>query len=150
MLSFWIDFLGTPNDLDEAVAARMERQRVLRHPRKRFVAVLEEQALRTWFGTAETQARQLEHLLAVMARPNVVVGIVPMMIERAAVASTGFWIFDDIALVALETPTASIEVTRPQEQALYARMFDVLKASALFGEAARQLVTATLDELSAN
>ena len=29
MLSFWIDFLGTPDDLDAAVAARMERQRVI-------------------------------------------------------------------------------------------------------------------------
>jgi transcriptional regulator with XRE-family HTH domain len=29
MLAFWIQFLETPNDLDAAVAARMERQRVL-------------------------------------------------------------------------------------------------------------------------
>jgi hypothetical protein len=40
------------------------------------------------------------------------------MTERAAVPPTGFWIFDDL-WVALETPTASIEVTRPQEIDLY-------------------------------
>ncbi|MGH3888647.1 MAG: Scr1 family TA system antitoxin-like transcriptional regulator [Pseudonocardiaceae bacterium] len=56
MLSFWIKFLGTPNDLEDAVTSRMERQRVIYRGGKRFVAVLEEQALRTWFGTAETQA----------------------------------------------------------------------------------------------
>ena len=58
MLSFWIGFLETLDDLDAAVAARMERQRVIYQADKRFVVVLEEQALRTWFGTAEVQAGQ--------------------------------------------------------------------------------------------
>src|SRR5262249_3427016 len=56
MLSFWIDFLETPNDLAESVAVRMERQRVIYQRGKRFAVVLEEQALRTWFGDAGTQA----------------------------------------------------------------------------------------------
>jgi hypothetical protein len=146
MLTFWIKFLGTPNDLEEAVATRMERQRVLYRGGKRFVAVLEEQALRTWFGTAETQAGQLDRLLGLMSLPNVSLGIIPMMTERNAVGSTGFWIFDD-ALVALETPTASIEVNRPQECQLYARMFEELKAPAVYGRAARGLITRTLNEL---
>ena len=115
--------------------------------RKRFVAGLEEQAVRTWFGTAETQAVQLDRLLAVMSLPNVSLGIVPMMTERVAVGSTGFWIFDDI-LVALETPTASIEVTRQQEVELYARMFEALKAPAVYGRAARNLITKAIDERS--
>jgi hypothetical protein len=146
MLSFWIKFLDTANDLEEAVATRIERQRVIYRGGKRFVVVLEEQALRTWFGTAETQAGQLDRLLTVMALPNVSLGIVPMMTERIAVGSAGFWIFDE-ALVALETPTASIEVTRPQEIALYARMFEALKAPAVYGRAARALITAAIDEL---
>lgn len=147
MLSFWVRFLGAPNDLEEAVAARLERQRVIYHGGKRFVTVLEEQALRTWFGTAETQAGQLDRLLALMSLPNVSLGIVPLMTERVAVGSTGFWIFDD-TLVALETPTASIEVNRPQELELYARMFEALKAPAVYGRAARDLITRAIDELS--
>lgn len=146
MLSFWIRFLGAPNDLEEAVATRMERQRVIYHGAKRFIVVLEEQALRTWFDTAETQAGQLDRLLALMSLPNVSLGIVPMMTERVAVGSTGFWIFDD-ALVALETPTASIEVNRPQELQLYTRMFEALKAPAVYGRAARDLITKAIDEL---
>ncbi|MGH3823387.1 MAG: DUF5753 domain-containing protein [Pseudonocardiaceae bacterium] len=146
MLSFWIKFLGTTNDLEEAVATRMERQRVIYKGGKRFVVVLEEQALRTWFGTAETQAGQLDRLLALMSLHNVSVGIVPMMTERIAVGSTGFWIFDN-TLVALETPTASIEVNRPQELELYARMFEALKAPAVYGRAARALITKAIDEL---
>jgi transcriptional regulator with XRE-family HTH domain len=147
MLSFWIRFLDAPNDLEEAVAARMARQEVVRSGGKRFVVIIEEQALRTWFGSAETQVGQLRHLLAAMTLPNISWGIVPLMVEREAVASTGFWIFDD-SLVALETPTASIEVTRPDEVALYARMFEVLRAAAVYGPAAKALVDAVVDELS--
>ena len=147
MLSFWIKFLDAPNDLEEAVAARMQRQQVIYHGSRKFVTVLEEQALRTWFGTARTQAGQLDRLLALMSLPNVWLGIVPMMTERIAVGSAGFWIFDD-SLAALETPTASIEVTRPQEIALYARMFEALKTPALYGRAARALITKAIDELN--
>ncbi len=146
MLSFWIRFLETPDDLDAAVAARMERQRVIYQRGKRLVAVLEEQVLRTWFGTAETQAAQLDRLLAVMSLPNVSVGIIPMITERTAVPSAGFWIFDN-SLVALETPTASIEVTRPQEVELYARMFELLRKSAVYGKPARRLINRAMDEL---
>jgi transcriptional regulator with XRE-family HTH domain len=148
MLSFWIRFLEVPNDIEAAVTARMERQRVLSQSGKQFVVVLEEQALRTWFGTAEVQEQQLARLLDVMSMPAVSLGIIPMMTERTAVASAGFWIFDS-SLVALETPTASVEVTRPQEIELYARMFEHLKATATYGPAARALITKTLGELMA-
>ena len=147
MLSFWIGFLETPADLDAAVAARMERQKVIFESGKRFAVVLEEQALRTWFGTAEVQAGQLGRLLEMMSVPTVSLGIVPLMTERTGVASAGFWIFDD-SLVALETPTASIEVTRPQEVELYARMFEHLRGAAVFGAAARGLIIRALGELS--
>jgi transcriptional regulator with XRE-family HTH domain len=147
MLSFWIGFLDAPDDLDAAVAARMERQRVLHQAGKRFAVILEEQALRTWFGSAEVQAGQLGRLLEVMSIPTVSLGIIPMMTERGAVPSAGFWIFDD-SLVALETPTASIEVTRPQEIELYARMFEHLKGAAAYGAAARALIIRALGELN--
>jgi transcriptional regulator with XRE-family HTH domain len=147
MLSFWIKFLGTPSDVEEAVAVRMERQQVLYRGGKRFVAILEEQALRTWFGTAETQAGQLGRLLELMSLHNVSLGIIPLMTERLAVGSTGFWIFDD-SLVALETPTASIEVNQPQEIHLYARMFEALKTAAVYGRDARGLIVKALSELN--
>lgn len=145
MLSFWIGFLDTPNDLNAAVEARLERQRVI-YGDRRFAVVLEEQALRTWFGTAETMAGQLDRLLAVMSLPSVSLGIIPMMTERPAVGSIGFWIFDN-SLVVMETPTARIEVTRPQEVGLYARMFDHLQRSAVYGSAARALVAKALNDL---
>ncbi|MBF6438029.1 helix-turn-helix domain-containing protein [Nocardia cyriacigeorgica] len=146
MLRFWVRFLNTPNDIDEAVAVRMERQQIVQRGGRRFVIVLEEQALRTWFGTAEVQAGQLGRLLEVMSLPQVSLGIIPLMRERGGVGSTGFWIFDD-ELVALETPSASIQVTQPAEVSLYARMFEELKRSAVYGREARQLIVNVLEEL---
>jgi transcriptional regulator with XRE-family HTH domain len=147
MLSFWMEFLGTSDQLDAAVSERMRKQEVLHWPGKRFQVVLEEQALRTWFGTAEVHAGQLGRLLEVMILPSVSLGIVPMMTERAGVASAPFWIFDE-TLVALETPSASIEVTRPDEITVYTRMFGFLEAAALRGPEARALIIKALDEMS--
>lgn len=146
MLSFWIRFLEVPNDIEAAVAARMERQRVLFQPGKHFSVVLEEQALRTWFGTAEVQYEQLRRLLEIMSMPTVSLGIIPLMTERTAVPSAGFWIFDR-SLVALETPTASVEVNQPKEIELYTRMFGHLQAAASRGPAARALISKALAEI---
>lgn len=147
MLSFWIGFLQVPNDIGAAVAVRMERQRVLLQRDKQFLVVLEEQALRTWFGNAEVQKEQLNRLLETMSMPTVSLGIIPLMTERSAVASAGFWIFDS-SLAALEIPTASLEVTRPQEIELYTRMFEHLQTTAKYGPAARALVIKALNELT--
>jgi transcriptional regulator with XRE-family HTH domain len=147
MLSFWMDFLDTSDRLESAVSERISKQEILHWPGKKFTVVLEEQALRTWFGTAEVHAGQLGRLLEVMTLPPVSLGIIPMMTERAGVASAPFWIFDD-TLVALETPSASIEVTRPDEITIYTRMFGHLEAAALHGPDARALIVKALDEMS--
>jgi len=115
MLGFWFRVLDAPNDLDVSVAVRMERQRVLYRSGRRIDCVLEEQALRTWFGTADTQAGQLDRLLAVMSLPTVSVGIIPLMTERDAVGSAGFWMFDD-RLVALETPPGVAEIAHAHRE----------------------------------
>jgi hypothetical protein len=124
----------------------LARQQVIYRSGKRFAVLLEEHALGTLVGTAETQIGQLDRLLAVTSLPSVTLGIIPLTVQQRPVASTGFWIFDETA-VALETPTASIEVTRPQELKLYVRMFDLLAAAAVYGQAARTLIGRALEEL---
>lgn len=146
MIEFWVDFLESPRDIDEAVAVRMERQRALTRSGKRFSFVLEEQALRTWFGSAAVQDAQLHRLLEVMSLPTVSVGIIPLMRPRYGVPSTGFWIFDN-ELVSLETPTAGITVARPSEVSLYARMFDLMKGAAVHGPGARELIGRVIAEI---
>jgi transcriptional regulator with XRE-family HTH domain len=139
MLAFWYPFLDAPDDTEATLAMKAERTATAFTAGKRIAAVLGEQALRTRRGTPEEHADQLDHLLTLMSLPSVSVGIIPADAQRDAIASIGFWIFDTNA-VALETPTAAIKVTRPQEIALYARMFDQLHAEAVFGHDARQLI----------
>ncbi|MGQ0777187.1 MAG: Scr1 family TA system antitoxin-like transcriptional regulator [Pseudonocardiales bacterium] len=74
------------------------------------------------------------------------VGVIPADAQRHAIATIGFWIFDNNA-VALETPTAAIKVTRPQEIARYAAMFNQLQNEAIYGHDTRQLVAKILASL---
>ena len=141
ILSFWYKFLHAPDDADAVVAQRTERTNATLVPTKRIAVVLGEQALRTRFGTPEEHADQLDHLLSLMRLPFVTVGVIPADVQRHALATIGFWIFDNNA-VALETPTAAVKVTRPQEIAQYLAMFDRLRAEAVQGRAARDLVGA--------
>jgi hypothetical protein len=146
MLAVWIEFLEAHDDLEAAVAAKMERQSVIYDGTKTFAVLLEEASLRTWSGNADTMLAQLDRLLSVMTLPNISLGILPAMIERQAVGSAGFWIFDETA-VALETPTASIEVTQPQEIGLYARMFEQMSRAAVYGREARAIIISVQNEI---
>jgi transcriptional regulator with XRE-family HTH domain len=147
MLPFWFDFLGSPNDLEESVAARLERQKVVYRGAKTFAVVLEEACLHVQLGGADVLAGQLDRLLSVMGLPNVSLGIVPSDVDRNIIGTAGFWIFDN-KLVKLETPTASIQVSQPQEIGLYERMFDELRTPAVYGRDARSLILRSLDRLT--
>ncbi|WP_319045366.1 helix-turn-helix domain-containing protein [Kribbella solani] len=146
MLPFWFTFLGVRDDLEESVQARLDRQSVVYDGSKTFSVVLEEACLRTPLGGTEVLIGQLDRLLSIMSRPNVALGIVPSLTVRDVIGSAGFWIFDD-SLVKLETPTASIEVSQPQELGLYVKMFDHLRGCAVYGADARRLVLRVVDEL---
>ncbi|MEV1009080.1 helix-turn-helix transcriptional regulator [Streptomyces sp. NPDC049881] len=146
MLAFWYTFLDAPDDADATVSMKTERTAVALNPAKRILAVLGEQALRTRRGTSSEHSDQLTHLLSLMRLPFVSVGVIPADVQRRAIGTIGFWIFDDKA-VALETPTAAIKVTRPKEIALYASMFDQLQSEAVYGHEARRLVGRILADL---
>jgi transcriptional regulator with XRE-family HTH domain len=146
MLSYFIDFLDAPNDLDAAVEARMERQRIIYSGERRFLVVVEEQALRARIGSVDIMAGQLDRLLSTLSLPRISFGVIPTTAIRTVFSSTGFWIYDQ-TLVGVETPTASIEVTQPREIAMYARMFDQLRESAVYGSEARSLVNRAIGEL---
>ena len=145
IMNYWVRFLGLPDDAETATAARLARQKVLRSGRHRFIVVLAEQVLRTRLGTPQVMTAQLEHLQEVMRLPNVSVGIIPAMAERYTVAQVPFWIWDD-ARVTIETISASLDITRSDEIALYATVFDQLRQSAVYGSRARALISSATTE----
>jgi transcriptional regulator with XRE-family HTH domain len=148
VLEFWITFLDLPNDIEEAVAARMERQRVLYAGDRRFLFVLEEQTMRTRVGNADTMLGQLDRVLAVMSLPRVSLGIIPAAGERHALTQGSFWIFDE-ERVQVENVSAGLDITQPREIAVYLRVFELLQRSAVFGAAARAIVREVLGDWTA-
>jgi hypothetical protein len=138
-----IELNGIPDDLDDAVAARMDRQRVLYSGQRRFVFVLEEQALRTRVGDPDIMAGQLDRLLAVMSLQRMSLGVIPAMGERRTWLSAGFWIFDEDT-VHVETPSAELTITQRSEIAAFERKFSRHQESAVYGQDARDVINRVL------
>jgi len=142
---FWSQFMSLNDDVDAAVQARMDRQRVLYTGGRQFRIVIEEQVLRTRVGDADVMTGQLDRLLAVMSLPRVSLGIIPAAGERHSLTQGSFWMFDD-ARVRVETVSASLTIAQPRDIALYARVFGLLQQSAVHGRDARQLITRAIRE----
>jgi transcriptional regulator with XRE-family HTH domain len=142
------DLYESGSDIDQAVAARMERQRFLYDRERRFSFVLEEEALRTMIGGRDVMLGQLDRILAVMSLPSVSVGVIPSMMARKIWPGEPFWIFDNHT-VRIEITSAHLTITRPQEIALYGSAFEWLQRSALYGAAARDLVARAIAEIAA-
>ncbi|MCG7523556.1 helix-turn-helix transcriptional regulator [Streptomyces sp. OfavH-34-F] len=139
-------FQGTPDDVAAAVTARSARSRFLYEGGHRFAVVIEEGVLRHRFGTADEMAGQLRHLLAVMPLASVSLGVIPFGTERTVWPLEAFYLFDDRHVV-VETLTAEVNVHQPRELADYARAFAALSAMAVYGDQARDLITAAIDAL---
>jgi Domain of unknown function (DUF5753)/Helix-turn-helix domain len=146
ILEFWAGLMSLPADIETAVAARMDRQNILYAGKRRFLFMIEEQALRTRVGGTEVMAGQLDRLLALMSLPTISLGIIPDAGERHTLAQGSFWIFDDTR-VQLETVSAGLDITQPAEISLYAQVFDLLQRSAVYGHCARDLIRHALGGL---
>ncbi|KOV58786.1 helix-turn-helix domain-containing protein [Streptomyces sp. MMG1121] len=140
------NFQGTPNDVSEAVAARVARSRFLYEGGRLFVVLIEESVLR--FRTADPDAMrgQLRRLLAVMPLASVSLGIIPFTAQRTVWPLEAFYLHDDFQAV-VETLTAEINVTQPRELADYAKAFTGLAEMAVYGDEARALIQAAIDAL---
>jgi transcriptional regulator with XRE-family HTH domain len=139
---------GIPNDVDEAVRARLRRQEVLYRPDKRFHFVVTEGAVRFRLCPDEAMLAQLERLVALSAMRNVELGIIGFEAQCIVSPRHSFWIHDD-DLVTVETYSAELNLAQPQEIELYGRVFEQLAAVASYGSAARAVILRAIDDLAA-
>lgn len=147
ILRYFIDFLDAPNDLDAALQARMERQKIIYSGNRRFLVIMEENALRARVGDSDIMAGQLDRLLAIMTLPRISLGIIPQSAPRRAFTQVPFWIYDN-TMVGVETPTAKLEIVQSREIRLYTKMFNQLRQTAVDGPQARTLITNALHDLA--
>jgi transcriptional regulator with XRE-family HTH domain len=128
------------DDVEAAVAERMDRQRVLHTARKTFAFVVEESVLRAGIGGAEVMREQLWHLLAVGAWPSVSLGIVPLQPDRAMQRPVEDFMIFGHEQVAVELVSGYLTVTQPREIEMYEAVFGELHQLAVYGERARALI----------
>ncbi|BBJ39972.1 transcriptional regulator [Streptomyces antimycoticus] len=135
------------NDIDEAVAARVQRQDILYRPDKRFHFVLTEAALRYRLCPPEIILGQLDRLVSFSQLPNVKLGIIGFETAYVVAPAHGFWILD-ADRVMVETFSAELNLAQPQELALYSGIFDNLAAVASYGRSARTIINQVIDDLA--
>lgn len=136
-----------PDDIDDAVAVRMDRQRILHSGDHCFAMLVEEWVLRTVIGDNDTMTGALGHLISVASLPSVSLGVIPLGAQRGAGWPVeSFTMYDD-AQVNVELVSAHLTVTQPGEIAEYARTFAELSAIAVYGAQARSLITSAIDAI---
>jgi transcriptional regulator with XRE-family HTH domain len=136
-----------PNDIDEAVAARVRRQEMLYRPDKRFHFVLTEATLRYRLCAPAVMLGQLDRLVTFGALPNVRLGIIGFETAYVVAPAHGFWLLDDDRVM-VETFSAELNLAQPQEIELYRGIFDQLATVASYGRAARAILTRVIDDLA--
>ncbi|NEW71764.1 helix-turn-helix domain-containing protein [Streptomyces rhizosphaericus] len=139
-------FHSTPNDVAEAVEARMKRSRVLYTNGNRFSVLVEESVLRYQIGDSETMAGQLGYLLTLMSLPSVSLGVIPFSAPRPTWPLETFNVFDD-ARVHVELLSAAVKITAPSEVEQYVRASKTMAGMAVYGSAARELITEAITHL---
>jgi transcriptional regulator with XRE-family HTH domain len=142
-----IRLLKVPDDINEAVQGRVQRQEILYRADKRFHFVLTEAALRLRLCPPAVMLGQLDRLVSLSALPNVRLGIIGFGTQYATSPWHGFWLYDNDRVI-VETFSAELNLAQPQEIDLYAGIFDSLAAVAGYGRAARAIITRVVDDLA--
>lgn len=142
------DFQGTPDDVTDAVAARVARSRVIYEGDHRFALLIEEAVLYFRVGSNETMAAQLDSLLTAMSLSRVSLGVVPLTADRSRIwPLEAFYLYDEDR-VHVELLSAFVAVTAPSEVALYSRAFTEIANVAAYGDQARALIHRARESLS--
>jgi transcriptional regulator with XRE-family HTH domain len=145
---------GNPSDQADIAAAvqkRLERQTILYDQTKRFEFLLTEAALRWRPGPPDMMRAQLDRLVSVANLPNVELGVIPLEAEAPDAYLHPFVIFElgDDPLVTVETYSAEMQVSDPQDVAVYWRTVDRLRPVARWGEDATREIHAIVQRLPA-
>jgi transcriptional regulator with XRE-family HTH domain len=143
-----LDDIGATNDVDDAVAARMQRQQILYHSGKRFHFVITEAVLRYRLCPPDVLAGQLDRLVTLSTLTTIRFGVLPFEQPLPVAPVHGFYVYDQ-RLVLIEHLTAELRLTQPSETSTYIRLFDRLADAARYGAGARVLVTRALADLMA-
>jgi transcriptional regulator with XRE-family HTH domain len=137
--------IGVSDDeIDQRVSARLDRQVILDRPDPPLLwVVMDESVLRRPVGGPSVMLGQLEHLVDMAERSNVIVQVVRTAIGAHDGVNGSFVIAefaDRASVVYLETALTGIIVERPDEVAAVKVSYEGLKAEALPRAATAELI----------
>jgi hypothetical protein len=142
---------GDDDEVDQLVAARLDRQRIFDRTRPpSFWAVVDEGVLRRCIGSAKVMHDQLVHLVEVSERPMIKVHVIPAEVGAhigllGAFAIAGFG--DDApGVVYMESPNEGETTKDPGTVVKIILTFDTLRSEALPRGASRDLIMRVAEE----
>lgn len=140
-----------PEEVEQHVTARMERQALFdRKPVAMISVVLEEAALRRLIGGSSVMKQQYEHLIECAARPNVALQVMPMSRAGHACLAGPLTVIEtpeEVTLVYLEGQGNSHLVSKPDEVGVLARRYAMIRTQALSPEESVTLIEQLAGEL---
>ena len=139
-----------PDDVADAVAERLSRQRWLRVPGKRFEFMLEETVLRYRPYGDTVHREQLLHLAEVARLPAVTLWVVPMDADRRGIRpreSFDINTFPHRREVMVELLSGLLTLNHSGDLEMYQTAWEELKTLAVRGAAARALIGEALKRL---
>jgi transcriptional regulator with XRE-family HTH domain len=134
-----IEFFGAKHDVEQAVAARQERQGLLVIPGRRFELLIGEAALRNQLLPPAQMAEQCDLIARLAQLPQVEIGIVPFH-RPLDIAPFSAFVGYDREVVLVELPSGESAFDSPEEVDIYRRVFDKTWADALTGPDANALL----------
>jgi transcriptional regulator with XRE-family HTH domain len=133
-------------DIPAVVAGRLDRQVALFDPARQFEFLITEAALRWRIGPAGLLRSQLDRIASLGTLENVSIGLIPQAAPALTHVPHGFVIFEaaydeDDALVLVETVDSNHTVSAAHLVALYHHHWSLLRQTAVYDTAARDLLT---------
>jgi transcriptional regulator with XRE-family HTH domain len=142
-----LDLIGAPDDVDAAVAARIQRQQALYRPGRRHHFVITEAVLRYRLCPPDVLAEQLDRLVAATTLQTLRLGVIPFDQPLPIAPVHGFHLHGE-RVVFVEHLTGELKLTQPEELRTYLAVFARLGSVARYGAQARALIVAALEDLS--
>lgn len=131
---------GSPGDKSVTLARKLERQTVLYDTAKSFTFLLTEQAVRWPLLHRAGMAVQVDRLISLSHLPNVRIGLLPIDSSTCRGPMNTFTVYDH-RLTTVETFTGRIVFQDARDIVEHLRVFGTYEHLALFGDAARNLLT---------
>jgi len=129
-------------DVDMAVATRLQRQQLLYDPSRSFEFLLAEPVLRWLLVPANIMRGQLDRLQTIIGVPNIRFGIVPMGVELTAIPQNSVVLYVGSETVAAVETFVAESFYRGDDAAAYGRALDRMWENAVTGDRARELIVA--------